>query len=284
MVERGRDQRLCHWPSASIETTGLAVQALLRSGESSAIARKALIYIASKKDASGVWGTTQATIMALRALLMATEKGAADVRGTLLVLLNGKPVEKVLLTPENNDLLHQFVFKSMDPHGATTVEIRFEGKGGLAYQVMGSYFLPWDEKPASEPLSIDVIYDRTHLAQDDIATASATVKNNLDKTAKMVMLDLGIPPGFDLLSEDLQAYQEKSVGLKSGHLSKFSLTATQAILYFDAFAPGDAVAIKFRLRAKYPIRAQTFKSRVYEYYDPEISSVARPVQLEVRPR
>jgi len=31
-----------------------------------------------------------------------------------------------------------------------------------------------------------------------------------------------------------------------------------------------------------PIRARTFKSRVYEYYDPTVSSIARPVQLEVR--
>ena len=270
--------------SASVETTGMAVQALLRSGEAPRTARKALSYIASKKDAYGTWGTTQATIMALRALLTATEKGAADVRGTLLVLLNGKPAEKLVLTPENSDLLHQFVFKDIDSQSANTVEIRFEGKGGLAYQVVGTYFLPWDQKPAGEPLSIDVAYDRTHLAQDDIATATATVRNNMDKTANMVMVDLGIPPGFDLLSEDLQTYQEKSSGLKSGHLSKFSLTATQAILYFDSFAAGDTVTVKFRLRAKYPIRARTFKSRVYEYYDPEVSSIARPVQLEVRKR
>jgi hypothetical protein len=39
--------------------------------------------------------------------------------------------------------------------------------------------------------------------------------------------------------------------------------------------------VTFRLRAKYPIRAQTFQSRVYEYYQPEINSVARPVQLEI---
>ena len=83
---------------------------------------------------------------------------------------------------------------------------------------------------------------------------------------------------------DLQAYQEKSATQKSGRLEKFSLTATQAILYFDSFAPGDTVTIRFRLRAKYPIRARTFQSRVYEYYDPEVSSVARPVQLEVRGR
>jgi hypothetical protein len=127
-----------------------------------------------------------------------------------------------------------------------------------------------------------VNYDRTRLAQDDIATATATVKNNLTKVANMVMVDLGIPPGFDLLSEDLQAYQEKSAGRKAGRLEKFSLTATQAILYFDSVAAGDTVTLRFRLRAKYPIRARTFQSRVYEYYNPDVNSVARPVQMEVR--
>ncbi len=271
-------------PSAAVETTGLAVQALLQSGEASGTARKALTYIASKKDAYGTWGTTQATIMALRALLTATEKSAADVRGTVVVLLNGKPAEKLELTPENNDLLHQFAFKNVSTDGVSRVGLQFEGKGGLTYQIVGSYYLPWDEKAAGEPLSIDVAYDRTRLAQDDIATASATVRNNLPKAANMVMVDLGIPPGFDLLSEDLQDYQEKSAHHKGGHLSKFSLTATQALLYFDSFSPGELVTLKYRLRAKYPIRARTFKSQVYEYYDPEIASVARPVQLEVRKR
>ena len=256
----------------------------LSSTPSPGTARKALTYLAAKKDASGTWGTTQATIMALRALLLATEKGSADVRGTLEIVVNGKPAERLGLTPENNDLLHQFVFKGIDSKGPNTVEIRLEGKGGLAYQVVGRYFLPWDEKPANEPLSIEVAYDRTHLAQDDIATATATIKNNLPQAANMVMVDLGIPPGFDLLSEDLQTYQEKSAGRKSGRLEKFSLTATQAILYFNSFAPGETVALPFRLRAKYPIRARTFQSRVYEYYDPAVNSVARPVQLEVRER
>src|SRR5438045_9337786 len=60
--------------SASVETTGLAAQALLKWGGASGTARKAMNYIAAKKEASGAWGTTQATIMALRALLLATEK------------------------------------------------------------------------------------------------------------------------------------------------------------------------------------------------------------------
>jgi hypothetical protein len=206
------------------------------------------------------------------------------VLGNVEILLDGKPATQLKLTAENSELFHQFVYKDIEQASATQVEVRFEGKGNLGYQVVGQYFVPWEGKEAEEPLSIAVQYDRTHLAQDDIATTTATMRNNLNKSANMVMVDLGIPPGFDLLSEDLQDFLEKSAGQKSGRLQKFSLTATQAILYFDSFASGETVTLRFRLRAKYPMRAKTFSSRVYEYYDPEVKSVARPVQLEIRKR
>ena len=270
--------------SASVETTGLAAQALLKWGQAPATTRKALSFLTSKKDASGTWGSTHATIMALRALLLAAEKGTGDVSGNVEIALNGKSVAQLKLTTENSDLFHQFVFKDIDQASANRIDVRFTGKGDLGYQVVGKYFVPWDEIGVEEPLSIAVHYDRTHLAQDEIATATATVRNNLKKSANMVMVDLGIPPGFDLLSEDLQDYQEKSAGQRSGRLQRFSLTATQAILYFDSFAPGETVTLPFRLRAKYPIRARTFSSRVYEYYDPDVSSVAQPVQLEIQKR
>ena len=54
------------------------------------------------------------------------------------------------------------------------------------------------------------------------------------------------------------------------------------LLYFDSVTPGDTVRLRFRLRAKYPIRAPTFPSRAYEYYQPEVNAVVRPVELEVR--
>lgn len=271
--------------SAAVETTGLAVQALLKWGQSAGVARKALTYLASKKDASGTWGTTQATIMALQALLLAAQIGSADVRGTVQVLLNGKTVETLTLTPENNDLFHQFLLPGTTDTGGNEVELRFEGSGGLAYQIAGRYFLPWDTKPREEDaLSINVAYDRTRLEQNDIVTATATVRNNLPKTANMVMVDLGIPPGFELLSEDLQEFQEKTAKLKTGKLEKFSQTATLAILYFNAFAPHSTTELHFRLRAKFPIRARTFQSRVYEYYDPSVSAIAKPIQLEVAGR
>jgi alpha-2-macroglobulin-like protein len=200
------------------------------------------------------------------------------------ITLNGKPVRQLALAPENNDLFHQFVLKNVDAKGANTVGIRVDGKGSLAYQVAGRYFVPWTENRSSDALSIDVAYDRTDFAQDDIPTPPASVRDNLERTANMVMVDLGIPPGFELLSEDLQRFQEKTAGQKDRKLEKFSLTSTQAILYFDSIAPVGVIRLNFRLRAKYPIRARTFQSRVSECYDPEVSSVAAPIQLEAQKR
>ncbi len=275
------DERVLHRRERSRRDDRSRRSSLLKWGEASEVVRKSLNFISSKKDASGNWGTTQATIMALRALLLASQLSASDVRGSVAILLNGKHVETLKLSPENNDLFHQFVLKGIDAQQPNSVQLKFEGTGGLAYQVVGRYFTPWEQKPASEALSIDVAYDRTRLAQNDIATEKVTIRNNLAKTANMVMIDLGIPPGFDLLSEDLQALQDRSPGVAPGRLEKFSLTATQAILYFNALSAKQEVTFTVRLRAKYPIRARTFQSRVYEYYDPKQSATAPPVPLEV---
>jgi uncharacterized protein YfaS (alpha-2-macroglobulin family) len=266
--------------SAAVETTGLAAQALLKWHQSPAIARKALAFIASKKDASGTWGTTQATIMALRALLMASA-ATDDASGDVQITLNGRPVQNLALNKDNGDLYHQFVMTGVQPTEANQLEINFKGSGNLAYQIVGRYFLPWDAKAHEDPLSIAVTYDRTKLPQNEIVHAKATIKNNTDEKAMMVMVDLGIPPGFELLTEDLDAFKEKSAAAGTGRLEKFGLTATQAILYFNSFAPKSTVEVRFRLRAKYPIRAQTFQSRVYKYYNPAESSVARPQQVQV---
>ncbi len=266
--------------SAAIETTGLAAQALLKWRQAPAIVRKALTFVASKKDSSGTWGNTQATIMALRALLMASE-GSSDASGVVQVFLNGQPIDKLTLTHNNNDLYHQFVLTGLRERDVNNLEITFHGTGGLAYQVVGGYFTPWESSANTEPLSIDVAYDRTKLTQNETVRATATIRNNLSETAKMVMVDLGIPPGFDLLTEDLEDFKAKTAGLRTGCLEKFSLTTTQAILYFNGFSPKNALKLHFRLRAKYPIRASTFQSRVYEYYDPSVSSVSSPKQFEV---
>jgi hypothetical protein len=142
--------------SASVETTGLAVQALLKWGRPRHHGIQGARLHRLEEGCVRHVGHHAGHHHGAARLLLSTEKGAADVRGTVEITLNGKPVEKLTLTAENNDLLHQFAFKNVDSKGANAWNSASTGKGGLAYQVVGRYFVPWDEKPANEPLSIDV--------------------------------------------------------------------------------------------------------------------------------
>src|SRR5262249_20334937 len=168
--------------SADLETTAMAAQALLKSGQKSGLAKKALDYLTQKKDAFGNWQTTQATILALRAFLLSFTRGTnADTAGTVAVTVDGKQVERIQIDRDSNDLLRVLDLKAYTHQGAHQVGLTFEGRGSMQYQIVGRYYTPWIRRAGpgpQEPLSIDVSYDRTRLAQDETATAKVRVQNN----------------------------------------------------------------------------------------------------------
>lgn len=271
--------------SADLETTALAAQALLKSGQKSGLSKKALDYLTEKKDAFGNWQTTQATILSLKAFLLSFTKGTnADTAGTVEVSIDGKAVERVQITKDNNDLLHMVDLKAYTHEGAHRVSLSFAGKGSMQYQIVGRYYVPWVRRldvGLREPLTIDVSYDRTRLAQDETATAKVKVQNNTPAKAKMIMVDLGIPPGFEVSGEDFAALVDSSRDKNGGKLEKYTITAKQVILYFDGLNARQRMDFTYKLRAKFPVRAQTFSSRVYEYYNPTIEDKTKPVEMTV---
>lgn len=271
--------------SADLETTALAVQALLKSGQRSALAKKGLDYLTEKKDALGNWQTTQATILSLKAFLLSFTKGAnADTEGTISISADGRPAGSVQVTNENNDLLHLVDLKPYTHTGAHKIALSFAGRGSMQYQIVGRYYVPWArvaDKNRREPLSIDLTYDRMRLAQDESVTARVRVQNNTAARARMVMVDLGIPPGFEPSGEDFAELVDMTRGKEGGKLEKYTITAKQVILYLDGLNPRQAAEFTFRLRAKFPVRAQTFPARVYEYYNPAVGDRTKPAVLLV---
>ena len=154
----------------------------------------------------------------------------------------------------------------------------------MQYQIVGRYYMPWGNRMdagARDPLTIDVSYDRTKLAQDEVATANVRVQNNTPANAKMIMVDLGIPPGFEASGEDFAAFVESSRDKTGGKLEKYTITAKQVILYFDGLNARQRMDFKYKLRAKFPVRAQTFSSRIYEYYNPTTEDKTKPVEMTI---
>lgn len=280
----GKTPTYSHGNMADIETTALAAQALIKSGSSPNLVVKALKYLNDKKDSFGNWHSTQATILSLKALLLSQQKSSGkDTTGTIAVSINGQKITDLVITEDNNDVMQQLDLKPYTKVGNNKLDFQFAGKGSMMYQIVGRYYKPWQSRlepiQTIEPLSIDIKYDRTRLAKEDIATATVTVRNNTTKTAEMIIVDLGIPPGFEVFSEDFQELIPLQANRKFGNLTKFSVTAKQVILYLDGLSAKQTMTFNYRLRAKYPIKTKTFASTVYQYYNPEVKATSKPVEI-----
>jgi hypothetical protein len=91
----------------------------------------------------------------------------------------------------------------------------------------------------------------------------------------MVIVDLGIPPGF---TADPGDFAEMVAAKK---IEKFSMTARQVTLYLGDVKPGDVRLFEYGLRPKYPIKAKAPAAVAYEYYTPANRAAANPVELTV---
>lgn len=263
-----------------IETTAIAAHALITTGYEVTTAHKALAWLLKHKDAGGTWHSTQATVHAMRALLAGTGPGGAIERPVgVTIIANGKAVQELTITPETSDVLRLVSLRErLAP--TTTVTLETNGGGSLAYQLVAVHYLPWQgQKPqADKEMRIDVAYDTASLRPDDTLTCSVTVRYNRPGEARMTIVDLGVPPGFEVVTESMDALKQ------AGTIQRFSLTGRQVILYFDRLPGMQDVRFALQMKAKFPVRAKTPPTTVYQYYEPGLRDQAPPTELVVAAR
>src|SRR5438132_121040 len=265
--------------SLTVETTALAVMAMLKTGQFTNSVNQGLAYLVKSRGSDGTWGSTSATILALKALVAGMSGPKQEGKAEFTVRVNGKEAGKGEVTEQNADVLQAFDLKPFTKVGRTDVEIDVQGKTNLMYQVVGRHYEPWKQPPGIAgklpPLQVTVDYDRTSLATSDLLRAKATLRYNGDLPTYMVIVDLGIAPGFTVDSGDFA----EMVGQKK--IQKFSVTARQVTLYIGDIKPGDVKTFEYTLKPKYPIKAKTPATVAYEYYTPVNRATAQPVELVV---
>jgi hypothetical protein len=265
------------WGDAlSVETTALAVLAMIRTGQFASSANRGLTYLIKTRRADGTWGSTQGTVLALKALTAASMTHKGTTRFTITV--NGKEAAQGEVHEKNADVLQLFDLTAHLKTGANQVTLSVRGETGLMYQVVGQHFVPRKKEPPDPVrplLEVAVEYDRTQLTTADLLRARATLRYHGKEPAYQVIVDLPIAPGFVVdPGEFAQMVAHRKV-------QRFSMTARQVTLYLGDVKPGDVKTFAYGLRPKYPLRVQAPGAVAYEYYTPGNRSATRPVDLVV---
>ena len=265
-----------------VETTALSAMAMIKANVWPESVKQALTWLSKHKIGNGTWGSTQSTILAMRALIQGTSASLGQqFESTVTVMLNGANIETFRINQDNSDVMKQIDLTGHLHAGDNRLELRQSPAGELPIQITGAYWLPARSSVATtaprqtDLLEIDLQYDRTTLAVNDRLQCAVTVKNHTGGGINMAIMDLGIPPGFDVDASAFEAMQAQ------GRIAKFEVTGNQVILYLRELSETTPFQFEYALRSKYPLRVQTPPSAVYEYYQPQNQAQSRPEILQV---
>jgi hypothetical protein len=261
--------------SLTIETTALAVLAMRRSGKHAATVDRTVRHLARTRTSNGGWGSTQATVLALQALVPAAGDFRKGEPTNFTIMVNGKEVSAGTIDPKNNDLLQQFDLTEHLRSGHNEVVVRPEKKTVSMVQVVARHYQPWERPPREGALQMEIAHDRTRLTLADTVRATLTLRQMGKNGAPLVTAEVGLPPGFNVSSSDFEAL------VKAGRIQKFEMAAGRVLLYLDGLRPGGMEKFTYTLTPKYPLKVQVPPSVAYEYYTPSRRALAAPVELVV---
>lgn len=273
----GKTATCAYGNSGNNEVTALIVLAMDKARRHIDVANKAISYLVRQRGSAGTWGSTQATILALRCLVAAEAMRFTGGTAEIAISLNGQSGGNWRLDDSNREVVQLCDLGPWTRGGDNLLRLEVKGEPNVMYQVVTRYYMPWRKPVVVAPvIDLQVKYDRTVLAKNDIITADASLFYRGVEPTFMVIVDLGIPPGF---SADAGDFAELMTG---GVVKRYSLTANQATLYLGDVQPGQRVSWRYHLKAKYPLKAKTPESTAYEYYSPQTRSSVQPVELEVK--
>jgi type II secretory pathway pseudopilin PulG len=278
--EEGADRRTTFYGaglSGNIETTALATLAMIEGRASPATIRAALAWLVEQKDAQGAWHSTQATVLALKALLAGTDRPLGEARQRQIdITVDGQTVQSLVIPADQGEVVEQVDLSARVARGSHRLGIAESTGTATGYQATLAYHVPGAERPRDgEPLSIELVYDKTTLVVDDRVGATATVTNRTAAAAAMVILDLPIPAGFAVDAEDFEALRS------SGKIAKYQVTPRSAIVYLRTLSPSEPLELVYHLRATMPVKITAPPARAYEYYNPDRQAQTAPTPLSV---
>jgi A-macroglobulin receptor binding domain len=91
----------------------------------------------------------------------------------------------------------------------------------------------------------------------------------------MMLAEIGLPPGVDVDRHSLERAMEKS----SSVLYHFDILPGRVIAYL--WPRLGAGSFEFQFKPRFNMRAKTAPSTMYDYYNPDASVTAPPVQFSV---
>jgi len=268
-----------------IETTAITLLGWLRANDPkyATAVKEATKWISQQRGGYGGFGSTQSTIMALKALTLHAKKAAHPAEsGEITLTVSGKvagvrkftdkDVEVIGLDIENPDA----IFK-----GGEKSEIEIATTAKQAYPFALSYTYT-TLTPASAPqcaVKIETKLSKAEAGEGDTVPLAVNFENLQKQGQGMAVAIIGIPAGMKVPTDMKQLTDLR----EKGQISFFEIRGRELILYWREMAPEQKIALNVDLVCDVPGVYRGPASRGYLYYNADHKHWVEPLAIKIAP-
>jgi len=262
----------------SVETTGFAVLALIRSENANKMKiDKGVQFLVNQRKGSGGFGNSQATIVALKALtayVVFSKRAAED--GAFTLLVNGKESAKADWKSGTQKTIIASGWESEIKEGQNKLEFTYSIlKEPLPFTIALDYFTSMPKSDPACKLKIETSLSQTKVKKGGIVQMLVKLKNTSPEGQPMTLAAINIPGGCVVSPAQLRELQQTKL------VDFYETKGNRIFLYHRQMKPSEEKTITLTLN---PILEGTFESSAssaYLYYTAERKDWAAGLKLEV---
>jgi alpha-2-macroglobulin-like protein len=267
----------------AIETTSLALLAWLRAkadGEFEPAVQRAAAWIGKQRGALGGYGSTQSTILALKALIaFAAANSTAGTDGALRIYLNNQEqpaavaafqagaMAPVVVTLPNADQMIA---------GANTIRLELDGNP-LPFTLSCNYLALTPANDKSCPVRLTTELSNVAAREGETLRVGARLKNVSGKDQAMAVAVVGLPAGCTV-PVDMQELREL---VRARKIDAFEIQGREVILYWRGIAKDAENVVNFSVVCQFPGKFRGSASKGYLYYGGDSRWWAPPLEIDI---
>lgn len=228
----------------------------------------------------GHFGSTQSTVMALRALSKYEGKfsqNRTSLKGDLRVTINGEMVANRIFDLGEDSL----IVRGMESHismASSDIKVDIQGlERPITWSLRATYKARKPQDSEKQKLSLTLRQYSHELKMGSSCFIEAHLKNMTNRQQASAMARIGIPAGLSP-----QIWQLKE-WIKEGRIAFYEWEKGYLTCYFYGMKPLQEIVLPLSLKADLPGSYTSLPSVSYLYYTPEFKSWIDPVEVEIMP-
>jgi len=265
--------------SLAIETTALAVLSWIRDPEYVSHVEKGMKWIV-ESSRNGRFGSTQSTVLALRAIVAYdASRARPKAPGRVLLTIDGKSVgAPVDFTVNTQDAIVLPEFASELKPGKHTMVVRMEKGSSMPFSMSVKYNSTLPDSAEQAKVGIQVSMKDAKIPEGAVTEAVVSIANKTDEAIPTPVAIVGIPGGLEVRHDQLREL------VKSGKVDAYEVRGREVILYWRYLESKGNLEIPLSLVAAIPGSYTGPASRAYLYYTDEYKSWAPGLKVNITSR